>query len=533
MATGGKINEHLPANLQILKGIIPQTSKMILKDQFKLLSSLLLKIAQDASDNAKLLRLSIEVLGLAMKYQDTTEGFWGSMMALQTLNAFLSLLDDSRFKVRKAVSDQLVALLQVHKMAKSTAVSSYVRDFSLGVLGSCTRSDYKRSLYVVYFLESALALIPNDSITTMVRAILNLQGCSQPVLTAASLRAIDAYFQSPYVSLNGRQAVECLEILLSSTPTTADMEANGFYCTAVASGLVLIKKLNPQAMSVMLLPGVQHIVNACDAEFIQIHIAAAGALKRIITWCVDDAMIAQAAQIGDDQKQRSVSPSLLTQMVAVMETLLQLRYQHAWTYVLDSVRCLFEKIKGDQADAILGKLVVKLADVCQAIESGSLSLDAIVALAIRDSLGTMLRSLGLVNFLRRVPLTSSSDNNLPSGVIAPAREWILSVLHTNLKLMPCKLQDFDIAILNIARNCNQIVKHPERFGLNASQMGYVRKCILQLWSVFPDVCFCGPADIAFAFPKMVSRVRMPTNFMSYFKASASTVLRSTVRSFEI
>ena len=98
-------------------------------------------------------------LGTLLCAQDMSDGYWGNVQPLQCLNTILVMLEDSNAKLRKVAEDQILRLLQQHRLHKAKAVRAYVADFCFGILKSCTRSNYKRSLYIVLFLEKALALL--------------------------------------------------------------------------------------------------------------------------------------------------------------------------------------------------------------------------------------------------------------------------------------------------------------------------------------------------------------------------------------
>ena len=77
-------------------------------------------------------------------------------------------------------------------------------------------------------------------------------------------------------------------------------------------------------------------------------------------------------------------------------------------------------------------------------------------MALGDTLGTAIRSCGVANFLTVVPFREASS---PAYIgVDRAREWLLSLLHANLKLMRCRLADFGGTILPIAGACSQAVR---------------------------------------------------------------------------
>jgi hypothetical protein len=196
---------HLSEMLEILDAVIPQSSVAIVKSQFKQLSSTVIKIGKANPDNYKILRLVLSILGSAMKLQETSDGFWSSIHALQSVNALLAFIDDQRMKIRKTSHDKLAGLLVIHKKTGSKSIRSYVADFCIGSFKACTRSEYKRSLAILSLIETIGILLPEHQTVEIIESSLRLQACGQPVLTAAVFRMLDSFFQHPGLTLTADQ----------------------------------------------------------------------------------------------------------------------------------------------------------------------------------------------------------------------------------------------------------------------------------------------------------------------------------------
>lgn len=206
---------HLSEMLEILDGVIPQSSVAIVKLQFRQLSSTVIQIGKTNPDNNKVLRLVLSILGSAMKIQETSDGFWGAIHALQSVNALLAFIDDQRMKIRKTSHDKLAGLLVIHKKSGAKSVRSYVADFCIGIFKSCTRSEYKKSLAVLSLIESIGILLPESQSVELVETALRLQACGQPILTAAVFRMLDSFFQHTGLSLTADQVCIILYIYLN------------------------------------------------------------------------------------------------------------------------------------------------------------------------------------------------------------------------------------------------------------------------------------------------------------------------------
>ena len=507
--TSGKHDESLVHQLNILNAVIPRSSKTIVSAQFKPLCGCLLKIAKANGEDEKIVQACLEVLGNAVQMQDASDGFWGAVSALQALNAFLACMDDGRYRVRKTAANSLLALIKEHKRLGTRTARAYIGDFCLGVLRACTRSEYKRSLYVVLFLESAVAYFPGNLISSLIETSLRLEACGQPLLTAAACRMIDALYQNSALSLPSDKCQHSVQLLLQMKPTTSDMEANTYFCNALASGLIYLNKVDASRCRMLLVPSILALVSGCETEFTQIHCAVGSALKRVIGNCFEGSVAAassssslSSAQTGQKRSLSAANSPLesFTEAVSAVETLLQLKYQHSWLYVMDAVRSLFDRFRGDDAKTILTGVISKLADLYHAVHTTALQLEAGVEVALGDTLGAALRSCGIANFLSIVPLREKSSP--PYVGVDQSREWLLSLLHANLKLMRCRLADFGGTILPAAGACSQAVQHPHRFNLNETAVQICQCRILQLWSLLPEFMFAGPLDVVESFPRL-------------------------------
>ena len=500
--------EYVIQLLTMLEAIIPQSSPVIVRSQFNTLSTSLLKIASVANAesnhlNDKILKLCLASVGNLLLMQDLTDGFWGSVTALQAINALLAFLDDSRGKVRKLVVEKIISLLQLHKKATVKTVRVYIGDFCLGVLSACTRSDYKRSLYITTFLEQSLSLLSDKSVCKVIHALLKTQECEQPILTAAIFRALDSTFQSLNLSLNSTEMSQILQLILELRPDSKDMEANTYFCTTLASAIVTLHKKSTDSSLVLIEPTILALIDECDSEFTQVHVGVASALRRIINECVDgkfvDSIILELQ--SNRGSKRSANCELLLRIIQSIESLCQLRYQHTWVYVMSGVKALFEKFQGVKGTLLLHSLLIRLAEITQAIDSGIIQVGVGVYAVLSDTVGYAVQSFGFRDFIQFVPLVIDTT---PTYIgVDSSKEWLIPILHNNLKLIRCNLADFcNILIPSIDAACYAL-ESPAEYGINEQKLQLVQTKLVHLWSLFPDFCGQYPLDLPAAFPILV------------------------------
>jgi len=517
--SSGKDVDHVIPLLEIFHAVIPKTAPVVVRSQFKQILVCLLGLCKANTDNTKLIRLSITSLARCMQLCEVTDAFWRTKEAMHAFNALLRMLDDPKVKLRKAVQLELNNLLRVHKQAHGTYIRSYMADFCIEILKECKKSDYKRALHVIIFLEaSAQNLIEKDAVRVCEQC-LKVQECGQAVLSVEVFRMLDSFFQSPRLTLSGAQTARCVHLLFELKPRTSDMETNSYFCGALASGIACLHRADRAACGALAVQAVSCLVSRCELEFTQVHCAVGNAVKRIISACVDASMVTQAvaalpstytAKVGKNKRPKSGAPALQL-IIDELCQLLQLRYQNAWIYVLDSLRSgLFEVVTGADKSVLLSPVILKLGDVFTAIESGQITgAQSGTQVALTDTLGGALKAVGLREFLSILPLVEPASEmrqaaGVASDIIAvdASRAWVFHTLRMHLKLIPNnKLADFMAKVIDPARKCNQN-RLLRQNNLSAGEIALSKNSVNQLWSLLPELCNCAPVDIEQCFPSV-------------------------------
>lgn len=217
---------------------------------------ILLLQLKHAEEDMRRISLYLKALGALMLIQDTT--IWETVYALQCVNAFLSYVDHPLLKIRKVVIDILSSLLQNHSKKNAKQLRSYIGAFCKEVLKSSTRSEYKRSVFILQLLETSMTfLLPADSVE-IAELAMKLQNCDQPVLTAAAFRMLDSFFQHFSFSLSTEQSLHTLKTLALMGIDSPDMEANVFFYTSLGSLFIQCFKLH-QEKTLLILPSIVEV----------------------------------------------------------------------------------------------------------------------------------------------------------------------------------------------------------------------------------------------------------------------------------
>lgn len=525
--------DFLAESLRILDAVTAQAARAVVRGQFRSLSATYLQIITLGTDNATILKAALQALGSLLYVQECGDTFWSSITALQCVNTLLSFLEDANMKLRRAAHDQLLRLLTLHQQQQAgKALRCYVGDFCMGILRTCTRAEYKRSLYIVLFLESAAPLLPEEGRYSvgLLQAALGLQAAGQPVLIAAALRMVDCFFQAPEYNLQPAETVACVSLLASTPLQTKDMESNTYRYLSLGSGLVrLHRQLTLQAAPAEFFPSVcATLLQGCETDFVQIHDAVSTVLKRVVGECLDSVAVGAAlthslenSQRSRKQKREAGPAPVLVQVAEVLEQLLDSRYQPAWLYVVSACKSLFEKVKyagasvgsaqgmsgQDVCAALLPTLLTRLTALFQDAENGVVKVESSTHLQLGEAVGSIVRCVGFSQFVTLVPFRSDeSAASAGSGSVGmdEAREWLLPVLHGALRQAPASLCDFAVVVLSIIEECQRVADSEGTAGVHVAKKARTR--MLQLWSLFPDFCYYGPSDTASWFQRVLPKL---------------------------
>ena len=267
---------------------------------------------------------------------------------------------------------------------------------------------------------------------------------------------------------------------------------------------------------------------SCESEFLQVHCAVGAALKRIISVVLDEKALSNFAhsdtiKSSEEEKlrvdiisrqQKKSAPEFVPALLTHIEQLLQLKLQLSWPFTLDVIRSLFETFRSCGTSTtpklcnLIRPVVVKLADVYQAVETLVIKVEGPVQISLEDTLGSALKCCGIPHFLKIVPFLPS-DESSPENL----REWVISIMHKYVKSVPCQLSDFAMCVLPQAGACKKSIlelEHQQTMSTAAgatksidSKLKLLHTRINQLWSLLPDFCaFAIPRDLQFSFPKI-------------------------------
>lgn len=532
LATGAT-EEKTGLMIRILSAVIPKASSNLVRTYFKPVFQALGKIMQSTED-LQLSSLCLSCIGSLLKQQETSEGFWNGLPALQATNTLLTFIDGQP-RLRKIAWEALTTLTELHAKQGATAYRTYLAEFILGVFKDTNRSNYRRGHCVVVFLESALVYLPEQSAKKVIENALKLQACEIPRLTAAVYRMIDTYLQSPVVSFSANVARSVLKVLLNNPPNTQDVETLCHFQGSLTSALVLLDRasgahgfLGSQEGEVELVRRtLQQLQRSLDSDFAAVHVAVAASYKRIAFCLVTDR---HKAQLQSYLSSLNIEVSnilevtghsvpghvqIMRDIIAFAVQSLQLQYRAAWMYVLDCIRSLLVLWRGHASvNCIVVPILVSLGDVYSALDSRVFNLPDQVRGALVETLGAAIQTAGLKKFLQVLPIVDASSTETGELV---TRDWVISTLHAHLSQCSLRLADFVVVLLPLAQTFHQISQRYKptptagegeaanvpRDGENGRKYRFFRDKVLQIWSLFPELCGATLMDVAVSVPKII------------------------------
>eukprot|EP01033_Poteriospumella_lacustris_P008060 gene8060-5803_t len=503
----GATEEKTGLMLQILAAVIPKTSSTLVRTYFKPVFQALGKIIQSTEENT-LIEVCLTCLGLLLKEQDASDGFWNGLSALQATNTLLTFID-SEPRLRKAAFKALLAIAESHTKQRALAFRSYLGEFMQGVFQEATRTNYRRAHCAVVFLESALPLLPDTQFKKVVGQALRLQDCGIPRLTAAVYRMVDSFLQSPGLRLSAAGARSVTKQLAAHYPSTLDL---------LQRSLALLQR-------------------SLASEFSQVHVAVAAAFKRVAFALLGEAqrqalqtwLASLPVEVTDIAQVTGSSvpavASVARELVGFCVQGLQLSTAPAWLQVLDGLRAMFQLLRGQQwAGGLVSPLVSALGDVYAAVEAqqlpeGLATSREQLTRALSETLGAALQAAGLKRFLALLPIVDTSGG----GDALVTRDWVVGVLHDHLSHCALRLSEFVTVLLPLAqvfhqlrqRTATQLAAAEAHHATARNAESYAaannlrkrqrlfRDKVVQVWALFPEVCAAPLLDVATSVPKIV------------------------------
>jgi hypothetical protein len=177
------------------------------------------------------------------------------------------------------------------------------------------------------------------------------------------------------------------------------------------------------------------LVTICESEFVQVHTAVASALKRIVVTCVSEQDINLAVEMLEPLSRAAVAPHSLHEILNALLSLLQLRYQNAWIYTLDSIRTMFKKLsEAHEGWKLLSQLLTSLAELYSLTSRENVTMVAGVLTSLEDTIGEAICTCGVENFLQILPIDPLMQSQVDGLNSLEGNVWLIPILREYLKV---------------------------------------------------------------------------------------------------
>jgi hypothetical protein len=563
----GNLGDKLAVMLRVYEAIIPEVPPVVVASHFQVAIKMLMTIAQANTDDPEVLSVVLTVIGHILTSQETSEGFWSGLTALQALNGLLAFIDDDHPMVRKASHKAVIELLHSHKQRNALSVRSYIMEFGLGVFKACTRSNYRRAHCLVVLLESCLVDLPelergrssssSHSLLSFIETMIKLQYCEIPKLTASVYRTLDAFYQNTnFYHFSHEFSFQSLALLVEKPPVTTDIESICSYLNAMTSAMMLCIKETTAAgqesggdkekrmssllhlMEKMILGVFEN--NYLSSEYQQIHCAIGNNLKRIQNqWFQEKQPIKEILlwfqenhSKGDFNSQssnnRPQSVRGMSIFLSFYEHLLSIKYHPSWIFLLESLRSYLDSFyyhfsspsvaqagQSSQQEIVaffFKPVIHKLNDLYSSVvEKHLFPLEIPFLMALQETLVKVFHTIGLISFLQIIPMFEIKESPTFSF---HTKEWVMELFLKELKNMKCKITDFVFSLLPIAGKIHKLVQFyqkklaaasssSEENDSNRMQAKLLSNKVIQLWYLLPEICSNQILDIDSSFTKVI------------------------------
>ncbi len=170
-------------------------------------------------------------------------------------------------------------------------------------------------------------------------------------------------------------------------------------------------------------------------------------MRDLIFNCVDASFIDNSFASSNGSLQKIISS---------FEALTAYRFQNSWNAMVEPMAALYKNVGGYSSagtTTLLSKLTLALVEL---YEVGIENEDE-YPVHVHRVVGVAVEYLGAEKFLSMVPLAAADK----PGVLAPKREWLLSLLEEYAGSSACSLSFFGKHILSMARQHENMSRTPD------------------------------------------------------------------------
>ena len=495
------VDQALAASIVYLLDLVtPFCPPALLRSKFVQILVNLAPALTNSEAEAPLLRPSIGCLESLLLAQDSPA--WAvpqkDIGARRALAGLLNLGLDDRPKVRKRAQEAIAKVLKTPPLSPSldhpaiemcaVATLGYVVDMVKNGNQKHGQHD-PRLIHAIQLVHavSAGGGWPSSKIEGLVEVLLNISRSSNEFLTMAAFNVFEAIFASVMDEATGAKLPRIIDVgtkihpVFESTMLTVDFQAifelrpsqNDSqllppWQAVMARGFEVYATLEPEA-AFHKLPALYSMVSSfLESGAHNIRTSSSQCLISLIANCIPDKVI-----LGPDTEEELV---LIAQSTT---SLLNVRYQGAWSEVFETIAALFDRLRW-KSHPIMNDIVRTIGDL-RANEGFQGKKEADVVL------GHAVQAMGPEAVLQILPLNLAKPK---AG--QPGRAWLLPILrdytaNTNLSHFLSEMVPLSEVMFQ------RILEHGD--AEKTMEIKIFETIIQQVWSILPGYCTV-PLDLA-------------------------------------
>ncbi|CAM9289853.1 unnamed protein product [Chrysoparadoxa australica] len=488
----------------LLEMVLPMVAKGVVKERFEPIADAIMRVIKvytaagerEITETAPALLLC---LGHTLSSLGLNDATWSNSRVVRVFNFLMGYFSHKQVKLRLASQEAAVLVLEAQAAArerrgsgkKSQGASPLVHGFCSAVLSAVTAQDTSHSLQLLKFMRKAAPLLPTASALALCNQCLKLPNLGNPTLTRASMHFLSAVVQSPALKCEASGIVGLIKSSIDIQPSANDQAGAVSYSQHIASCFVKCQALDPAAARSLLPQVSTSLARYCESSQSAVHKTACFALHTCFQAVVDQHMITDLSSCLSKQG-RSSTDCPLGATLAILESLLEYRFQKAWVYALPLLGRLFLHLRS-AAYPILASVLRGLDNLHAALGAAPAAALPGVLPALLEAIGFAVEGIGMKNTLTLLPLRPAGTPNAVG--VAHSRGYLLPILREHGGSYPSELHYFHTQVLSVARLCDSLVRGGT---CTANEMATQKTRVVQLWQLLSAVCVC-PTDISSQF----------------------------------
>lgn len=538
-------------------------------------------------------RSVVVCMGHVLKAIGVDAETWARPDVPRLLSGLLTYSTDPRPKVRRAAQSSCFEIAIIHHGARSEAAAPVYTTFFATILAGSSQKEQMTILQAMPLLRQTMPLLPQSQIMTVADRVLKLVTIGNAKITVQAFASLATLLESPRARLTIKFVQQLVAALVGMVPSPDDHAPAAEYSYLLAAAMTRLANMErikcgaspdvpmsyprggiaaqPSDQSGTLESVTKHLPSAVRAmmsnlqsDRIAVHHATTNALSIMLVTCIDGPMVKEArtwvvahpsavptSASSTSAPEPPAGAPCLVQLVSVLDSMLQYKYQSAWPVALPLLAVVY-RLLGPDAFPLLNKITLSIVSIRESVAqaaddaaaaraaeedddddedmngrrrrkgrgddsddedgnrgryggaadgSGAKAPATKIFSAMEAVLAAAVRAMGAHHFVQIVGLAAQSaagTKGAPSSlVVREDRTWVLPLLRDNAQYCETPLAFFMSTIVPIFRGeeaaavAAENTHHPKQARMHRAR-------VMQLWNLLP-VLGVAPPDFGTAF----------------------------------